>query len=145
MKMDNNQYAQFVKQRMPSSKSFKNVAAAFLIGGAICAAGQGIKLAFELWVTDQKAAAAWTSITLVFLGALLTGLHIYDRIAKHAGAGTIVPITGFANSITSPAMEFKSEGLVLGMAAKMFVVAGPVIVYGTVASVVYGVIYYFLK
>ena len=92
---------------------------------------------------DEKTAAAWTSITLVFISALLTGLGLYEKIAKHGGAGTLVPITGFANAVASPALEFKAEGFVLGVGAKVFAIAGPVILYGTAASVVYGLIYYF--
>ena len=92
---------------------------------------------------DEKTAAAWTSITLVFLSALFTGLGLYEKIAKHAGAGTLVPITGFANAVSSPALEFKAEGFILGVGAKVFAIAGPVILYGTAASAVYGIIYYF--
>jgi len=114
---------------------------AFVIGGGICAAGQGI---MELWKVvaglDMEAAASMTSITMIFIGALLTAIGVYDKLAKHAGAGTIVPITGFANAIVSPAMEFRAEGLVMGMSAKMFVIAGPVLVFGISASIIYGLI-----
>ena len=106
--------------------------------------GEGVSNFWQARGLETADAAAATSITMVFLGALLTCLHLYEKLAKHAGAGTIVPITGFANSIVSPAMEFKSEGLVLGMAAKMFVIAGPVLVYGIAASVVYGLVLFLL-
>ena len=113
---------------------------AFLIGGAICCVGQAIKNGWLAAGLTEDIASTATSITLIFIGALLTGLGVYDRIAKVAGAGTLVPITGFANAVVAPALEFKSEGAVTGTAAKMFIIAGPVIVFGTVASVVYGII-----
>ena len=111
-----------------------------LIGGAICVVGQAVSNYYQSRGMDTDGAAGATSITMIFLGALLTAFHLYDRLARRAGAGTIVPITGFANAIVSPAIEFKSEGFVLGLAAKMFAVAGPVIVYGVSASVIYGLI-----
>ena len=114
----------------------------FFIGGTICTIGEGLLNLYAYLGLSEDNAAALTSMTLVFLSALLTGLEIYDRIAQHAGAGTLVPITGFANAVVSPAIDFKSEGYVLGLGAKMFVIAGPVIVYGVSASVVYGMIYY---
>lgn len=119
---------------------------AFLVGGAICTVGQGILELYQnrLGLEEQQARTA-VSVTMIFLGALLTGLDIYCKIGKYAGAGTLVPITGFANAIVSPAMEFKKEGLVLGLASKMFVIAGPVLVYGITASVGVGVIYYLMK
>ena len=113
-----------------------------LIGGGICALGQGFLLWYQRLGIDRDTASAWASITLVFLSILLTGLDLYDSIAKVAGAGTLVPITGFANSMSSAAIEFKSEGWVLGLGAKMFIIAGPVIVYGVSASVIYGILYY---
>ena len=140
MNMTNDQYSDFVNKKSPPSPIWRDILAAFLVGGVICCIGQAITdgcLALQL---SEKDAAAATSISLVFLGALFTGLGIYDDIAKFAGAGTLVPITGFANSVVAPALEFKSEGLITGLAAKMFVIAGPVIVYGTVASVVYGLV-----
>ena len=117
---------------------------AFLFGGSICTVGQLLLNTYLNWGIPEKSASSYTSMTMVFLGALLTFLNVYDRLAKRGGAGTLVPITGFANAVTSPAMEFKTEGFVTGMSAKMFVIAGPVIVYGAVVSVVCGILYYFL-
>lgn len=128
----------------PDSKTALNCLKAFLVGGLICSLGQALTnlyLFLNLSLTDAR---TLTSVSLVFLGGLLTSIGIYDNIAKHAGAGTLVPITGFANSIVAPAIEFKSEGFVLGLGAKMFVIAGPVLVYGITASVVFGVLYFFL-
>lgn len=139
MQMTNAQYARFVEKRAPKSKTALNVMKAFLIGGAICVLGQLIR---DFWLTlaDETASGTLTSVTLVGLGALLTALGVYDKIAKHAGAGTLVPITGFSNAICAPALEFRTEGLITGTAVKMFSIAGPVIVYGTLASAAYGVI-----
>jgi len=134
------EYQDYVKKMSPNSPTLKNCLKAFLVGGAICALGQLILngwLAAGLEKTDASTA---TSISLVFLGAVLTGLGLYHRIARHAGAGTLVPITGFANSVVAPALEFKSEGFITGTAVKIFSIAGPVILFGTLASVVYGVI-----
>ena len=128
------------KRASPNTKSWRNIPLAFLIGGLICTLGQGMMEFLAAQGLQRDEAAAWTSVALVFLSALLTGLKVYDNIAKFGGAGTLVPITGFANAVVSPAIDFKSEGFVTGMAEKMFTVAGPVIVFGTVASVVYGVI-----
>ncbi|HHT17816.1 MAG TPA: stage V sporulation protein AC [Papillibacter sp.] len=141
MKMTHAEYDRYVKRKMPKSKTGRNMLRAFISGGIICCIGQLILNGYKSAGLDQDAAAAATSITLIFLGALLTGLKIYDNMAKFAGAGTLIPITGFANSVVSPAMEFKSEGMILGMSAKMFVIAGPVIVFGTCASFLYGLIY----
>ena len=129
MKMTHAEYDRYVKRKMPKSKTARNMLRAFVSGGLICCIGQLILLGYKSAGLEQDAAAAATSISLVFLGALLTGLKIYDNLAKFAGAGTLIPITGFANSVVSPAMEFKSEGVILGMSAKMFVIAGPVIVF----------------
>lgn len=140
MNMTPQEYRQFVKEREPKSPIVKDVLFAFLIGGAICTLGQLIQngyLSLGLGKTDAGTA---TSITLVFLSALATGLNVYNSLARFAGAGTLVPITGFANAVVSPAIDFKSEGFITGMAAKMFIVAGPVIVFGTLASVIYGVV-----
>ena len=139
-KMTNQDYGELVKQKSPNSKVWANMLKAFVSGGLICTIGQGIVNAWLYAGLDKEAAASATSVTLVFLGALLTGLGLYDRLAKFSGAGTLVPITGFANSIVSPALEFKSEGFVAGMSAKMFIIAGPVLVFGITASVVYGLI-----
>lgn len=133
-------YDRMTKEASPNTKSWRNIPLAFLIGGLICALGQGIMEYCVGQGMDKTQAAAWTSVALVFLSALLTGLKVYDNIAKFGGAGTLVPITGFANAVVSPAIEFKSEGLVLGLGAKMFVIAGPVIVYGTAAAVIYGAV-----
>ena len=134
------EYQEYVAKKAKKSPILKDTALAFLIGGAICVLGQGIT---ELWTAaglDKEAAGTATSVSLVFLSVLLTGLNLYNKIARFGGAGTLVPITGFANAVASPAIDFKAEGIVTGMAAKMFVVAGPVIVFGTVTSVVYGVL-----
>ena len=124
----------------PGSKSVKNVVLAFVFGGAICTIGQLLQNLYMLAGMELKDARGAVSVTLIFLGALLTALRIFDNIAKYAGAGTLVPITGFANSIVAPAIEFKSEGYVMGIGAKMFVIAGPVLVYGIMASATYGII-----
>lgn len=140
-KMSNDEYNKYVMKLAPKSKTGLNCLKAFLVGGGICALGQVFLNFFSKRMTADGAGMA-TSITLIFLSALLTGLSLYDDIAKHAGAGTLVPITGFANAVVAPAVEFKTEGFVLGMAAKMFTIAGPVIVYGVFASVVYGFVYW---
>lgn len=140
MKMTNEQYAEYVKKKSPNSPIGGNLLRAFLIGGLICCIGQGITDGGMALGLDAETAATAASMSLVFLGAFFTGLGIYDDVAKFAGAGTLVPITGFANAVVSPALEFKSEGYVTGMAAKMFVIAGPVIVFGVSASVIYGMI-----
>ena len=140
MKMTNQEYSKYVQRMAPPSPFWKDLLLAFLIGGAICTLGQGILELWKHWGLEQKDAATATSITMVFLGAFLTGLGVYDQVAKAGGAGTLVPITGFANSIVSPALEFKSEGFITGMAAKMFIISGPVLVFGISASVVYGLI-----
>ena len=136
----NKNYLQYVKTQDPPTQHFKNCAAAFGVGGLICCIGQFIRYMLEYAGLSGDELAGATSIVLIFLGCFLTGLGVYDRIGRYAGAGSIVPITGFANSVTSPAIEFKTEGWIYGMAAKMFTVAGPVIVFGVAASVVYGVI-----
>ncbi len=143
MNVSKQQYSTMVKKISPNSKSWIDIPKAFVIGGIICCIGQGLTDLYGNAGFDDKTAAAWTSVTLVFLSALLTGLGLYEKIAKHGGAGTLVPITGFANAVVSPALEFKAEGFVLGVGAKIFAIAGPVILYGTAASVLYGLIYYF--
>ncbi len=145
MKITNQEYNTMANNASPSSKTPKNCAMAFLFGGLICTIGQVIVNICKNNGLEIKDARAVASISLVFLGALLTAIGVYDNIAKHAGAGSLVPITGFANSIVSPAIEFKSEGYVMGIGAKMFVIAGPVLVYGITASAVYGIIYYIVK
>ena len=143
--MTEKQYARLVEDMSPKSPSWKNCLCAFLIGGLICALGQGIMNGYLSLGLDKEAAGTAMSMTLVAISALLTGLSIYDDIAKHAGAGTLVPITGFANAISSAAVEFQTEGFILGVGAKMFTIAGPVIVYGVSASVVYGLIYWIIQ
>ncbi len=140
MQMNPVQYDRYVKRLSPKSPIGKDVCLAFLIGGAICALAQLIQTGWSALGLDKETAGAATSVSMIFLGALLTGLSLFDDIAKVAGAGTLVPITGFANSIVAPAMEFRSEGFVLGMSAKMFTIAGPVLVFGISASVIYGII-----
>ena len=140
MDMTPQEYSAYLKRIAPPSPIVKDTSLAFLSGGAICALGQLIQNGFLALGLSKSDAGTAVSITLIFLSALLTGLNRYNSIARFAGAGTLVPITGFANSVVSPAIDFKSEGLITGMASKMFVVAGPVIVFGTLASVVYGVI-----
>ena len=141
-KMTSKQYEKYIKDKMPKPKYLKNCIAAFIVGGLICDVAQFITNMSKSYGYDQQAVASITATTMVFLGAFLTGLGIYDRIGRFAGAGSIVPITGFANSIVSPAMEFKREGFVFGVGAKMFVLAGPVLVYGISTSIVIGFIYY---
>ena len=141
MKMTNAEYDEFIRRRMPRSPLWNDLAKAFVVGGLICCAGQGLSMLFtELVGLDRDTAAAAVSITLIALSAFFTGLNLYDQLARFAGAGTLVPITGFANAVVSPALEFKSEGFILGTAAKMFTIAGPVIVFGVGASVVYGLV-----
>ena len=140
MNISQKEYQKLTEEKSPDSKLFMNCLYAFLTGGLICTIGQGFFNLYSYMGATESNARTWTSVTLIFLGVLLTALKVYDSIAKHAGAGTLVPITGFANSVASPAIEFKSEGFILGLGAKMFVIAGPVIVYGTLAGVIYGLI-----
>lgn len=144
-KMTNEEYQKYVDKKTPNSTLLKDIVLAFLVGGLICIIGQLIFDGYSRLDMSEDIARMGTSATLIFLGAFLTGIGVYDRIAKFAGAGTIVPITGFSNSIVSPAMEFKSEGMVLGLAAKMFVIAGPVLVYGIISSILAGVVYFILS
>ena len=140
--MTEREYGKLVQDMAPKSPIYKDCLNAFWIGGLICAIGQLIMNGYAALGLDKTDAGTATSMTLVTLSALLTGLSLYDNIAKYAGAGTLVPITGFANAIAAPAVEFKTEGFILGVGAKMFTIAGPVIVYGVSASVVYGIIYW---
>ena len=139
------QYQQLVGQVSPQSHIAADCIKAFFVGGAICGIGQLVLNIYTRMGAGKDAAAAYESITMVFLGVLFTGLGWYEKLGKHAGAGSIVPITGFANSVAAPAIEYKNEGMILGMAAKMFTLAGPVIVYGTLTSIIVGLFYYFLK
>ncbi|MDR2360926.1 MAG: SpoVA/SpoVAEb family sporulation membrane protein [Oscillospiraceae bacterium] len=144
-KMTNEEYQQYAALKSPPSPLAKDVVKAFIAGGIICAAAQVITELLGSRISDTKLVSSLTSVTMIFFGVLLTALGLYDKLAKFGGAGTLVPITGFANSIASPAIEFKTEGLVSGMGAKMFVIAGPVLVFGITASVVYGLVYYLMK
>ena len=140
MDMTNQDYGKLVNDRSKPSPMGKNLVWAFRVGGAICTIGQGLSNLYQSWGLDKDQAGTAVSVTLIFAAALLTGLGCFDKLAKRAGAGTLVPITGFANAMVSPALEFKSEGLITGTAAKLFVVAGPVLVFGISASVIYGLI-----
>jgi len=145
MQMDKATYKKYVEESAKKSNLLVNITKAFLIGGLICCIGEAL---IDLYIRigiSLETARILESVTLIFLAALLTGLGYYDSIAKHAGAGTIVPITGFANSVVAPAIDSKSEGFIMGVGAKMFVIAGPVIVYGTIASIIYGIVYYFIR
>lgn len=142
VKVSNTEYQKMVKTHAPGSPLFKDCLLAFLGGGTLCVLAQIVTMVAQNMGVEDKFARLSGSLALITLSVLLTGLNVYDNIAKHAGAGTLVPITGFANAMASPAIEFKSEGFVLGVGAKMFTIAGPVIVYGTVASVVYGLVFW---
>lgn len=139
------EYQQYVDKVSPKSKILRNVVRAFVIGGLICMVGQFFTNLLKSRGIDKEIVPNITALIMVFLGALFTGLNVYDELGRFGGAGSIVPITGFANSIVSPAMEYKSEGYVLGVGAKMFTIAGPVLVYGISASVVAGIIYFLMK
>ena len=145
MKVSKQEYSEMTKQASRNTKSYFTIPMAFLIGGLICVLGQALIFLYQYWGMSTEKASSLASITLVLFSALATGFGIYDKLAKHAGAGTLVPITGFANAVVSPALEFKSEGLILGLGAKLFTIAGPVIVYGVSASVVYGLIYWLMQ
>ena len=144
MQISKQEYAQKVHKNCPKSRKFRDIFSAFLVGGLICAIGEVFYYAFTVFGCDEKIARASASVMIVFFTAVLTGIGVFDKIAKFAGAGTLVPISGFANAMVSPAIEFKTEGFVLGLGANMFKIAGPVIAYGTVASVIYGVIYWII-
>lgn len=139
------EYISYVEKKSPDSPLWKNVITAFVVGGLICVIGQAFSDFYENALNlEEDAVKTAVPITMVFLGALFTGLNLYNKLAKYAGGGTLVPITGFANAIVSPAMEFKREGYVLGLAAKMFTIAGPVLVYGITASIAVGFLYYIM-
>ena len=145
MDMSPKEYQKYVKQKSKKSPIVKDTVLAFLIGGAICVIGQLIRNGWTAYGLTAEDAATATSISLVFLSVLLTALNLYNKLGRYGGAGTLVPITGFANAVSSPAIDFRAEGIVTGMAAKMFLVAGPVIVFGTTASVVYGVVLWIIQ
>ncbi len=138
--MTNREYRAYVREFSPASPLLRDMLRAFLSGGLICLLGQLLRFLWLDFGLTEEAAGTAVSVTLIFLGALLTGLGVYDRLAKFGGAGTLVPITGFSNAVAAPALEFKSEGLITGTMVKMFTIAGPVIVSGTVASAVYGLV-----
>ena len=140
MEIDKKEYGNYVKQVTPVHNTWKNLWRAFLVGGLICMLGQILTSVYMSFGIEKESAASWTTLSLIGLSVILTGTHIYQKIVKFGGAGALVPITGFANAVVSPAIDFKSEGFVTGMAAKMFTVAGPVIVFGTLASVIYGIL-----
>ncbi len=140
--MNKTEYAWLVKKESPGSKWYINIPKAFIFGGIICCIGELVRQFLLSMDFSDVVAGSFTSMIMVFLGAFLTGIGVYDKLGKHGGAGTAVPITGFANSIVSPAMEFKTDGFIMGVGAKMFTVAGPVIVYGTISSVIVGVLHY---
>ena len=145
MKLDRMEYQALCKEQAPSSPSHKTLPAAFLVGGSICLLGQILRTVFQNAGLDEKAAGTAASCSLIFLGVALTALRLFEKIAKFAGAGTLVPITGFANSIASPALEFKTEGFVLGTCVKMFSIAGPVLTWGISASVAYGILLWVME
>ena len=144
MEISNQEYSRLVQARVKPSPLWRDVAWAFEVGGAICVLGQALLNWYQSLGLDRDQAGTAVSVTLIFAAAVLTGLGWFDKLAKRAGAGTLVPITGFANAMVSPALEFKSEGFITGTAAKLFVVAGPVLVYGISASILYGLLLYFL-
>ncbi len=143
--LTNDEYRKYVDKVSPNSKTMRNVLRAYLVGGLICMLGQFFLNSFKQMGLTQEIAASLTSIVLIFLGVAFTALGLYDELGKFAGAGSIVPITGFANSIASPAIEYKSEGYVLGIGARMFLIAGPVLVYGVSISIVVGIIHYLMR
>lgn len=139
------EFRKFADDHAPKRKLSVDLCLSFLIGGAICTAGQGLFVLYSRFIPEEDTVRTLVSVTLIFLSCLFTGIGLYDSLAKHAGAGTLVPITGFANAVCSPAIDSRAEGFILGVASKMFVIAGPVIVYGCAASVIYGIVYYFVR
>lgn len=144
MDISKQQYEKMYKQASKGTKWYVTTPKAFFFGGLICLLGQSLLDLYRSLGLEQKTASLAVSVTLIFLSAFFTALGWYEKLAKHAGAGTIVPITGFANSVAAPALEFKTEGWILGLGAKIFIISGPVILYGTLASIAYGLIYYLL-
>lgn len=145
MELTNKEYSRMTDLASPPSRSLRNCIYAFITGGAICTLAQIINMIYSFYISDTELASTATSMTMIFLGAFFTGLNLYDNLAKYAGAGTLVPITGFANSIAAPAIEYRTEGFIMGVGANMFKIAGPVLVYGISASVAYGIICLFLR
>jgi stage V sporulation protein AC len=144
-KFTNAEYNKYVEDVTPKSKKLSNIVKAFAVGGVICVTGQFINNLLSMRGFSDDTSSSITTLIMIFLGALFTGLNIYDELGRYAGGGSIVPITGFANSIVSPAMEHRSEGFITGVGARMFVIAGPVLVYGVLSSVVIGIVYYLLR
>jgi stage V sporulation protein AC len=142
LRMEKKEYAKKVENASPGSPLLKNCLKAFVVGGLICTLGEGLFALYSHFGAPEKEAAAWVCITLIFITALLTGIGVFDKIAKHTGAGTLVPITGFANAVASSAIDSRTEGLVPGVGAKIFTVAGPVLVWGISAGAAYGIVYY---
>ena len=143
MNIDKKTYKKFADAHAPKSPLVKDCLWAFCVGGGICAFAQGLKdIYMKICGIPETDAGTWTSVTLIFIAVVLTGIGIFDKIAKHAGAGTLVPITGFANSVASPAIEFRREGLIMGIGAKLFVISGPVLVYGITSSIIVGILYW---
>lgn len=145
MQMDKATYKKYTQETAKKSNLLLNVSKAFLVGGLICCLGEALLSLYKMLGISLENAKTLEILSLIFLSALLTGFGFFDNIAKHAGAGTLLPITGFANGVVAPAIDAKHEGFILGVGSKMFVIAGPVIVYGTIASILYGVVYYFIK
>lgn len=146
MDMTNKEYVGYTESKSPKSKVVRNSFFAFLIGGGICAVGQGFLNLYKYLGMEKELASTLTTVTLIFLSALFTGLNLYPKLAKYGGAGTLVPVTGFANAVTAPAIESRTEGFILGVGAKIFTIAGPVILFGTLSSMVCGILYMlFLK
>lgn len=144
-KLQPGEYARLVSKFTPRSRHVVGCLRAFWVGGAICALGQGLTALADTLELGEVTAPMFTSMVLIFLGTTLTGIGVYDRIGRYAGAGSIVPITGFANSVAAPALEFRREGMILGLGAKLFTLAGPVLTYGVSASVLVGLVYWILK
>ncbi len=142
MNISEKQYAEMLDATVPKSNIYKNSIMAFIIGGTVCTLGQFFTQLYLMFGIELLDARTFTCVTLILISAILTAVHLYDDIAKIAGAGTLVPITGFANAVVSPAIEFKSEGQILGVSAKIFAISGPVIVFGVLSSVLYGIVYY---